>query len=336
MALPSVLESFGVDAARLLREFGLGLPAFRNPETRIPYSTLDRIVGRCVEATSCEHFGLLIGEQAGITSMGAVGYLAQSAPDVRTALHALQRMHHLHDGGGVITFEHRGGSVSFGYEIVEPGVQNADQLIAASIAIGFNILRSLCGPGWQPTDVHFSLASPPATARIRRLFFVTPRFDQERSRITFPARWLARSPPGADPLLHQIMRERVDDLLAKDGGDVNFTAVVRSELRRMLADHEYSIDAIADQLGIPVRTLKRRLATAGTTVLDIRDEVRHDKACQLLRRTGMPINEIASSLGYRETSSFTRAFGRWAGVGPAEWRKRQAKPDARAAPTRRA
>ena len=335
MALPSVLAEFGVDASRLLREFKLEPAAFGDPENRVAYSTVGRIFSRCVEATSCEHFGLLVGERAGISSLGAVGYLAQSAPDVRTALHMLRRLYHIADGGGMITLDHRGGFVSFGYAIVEPGVQSAEQLIAAAVAIGFNILRALCGPQWQPTDVHFSLAAPLATARIRRVFHVAPRFDQERSGITFPARWLARPPPGADPLLHRMMRERVDELLAGDAENEDIAGRVRRQLRTMVTTRRCSVEIASEQMGLHVRTLKRRLAAAGTTFLELREEARYDTACQLLRHTRMPVNEVASSLGYAETSSFTRAFGRWAGMGPTEWRSRRARSVAPRASRRR-
>ena len=329
MALPSVLAEFGVDPSRLLREFKLDLSAFAEPENRITYSTVGRIFGRCVEATSCEHFGLLVGERAGISSLGAVGYMAQSAPDVRTALRILQRLYHIADGGGAIILDHHGGSVSFGYAVLEPGVQHVEQLIAAAVAIGYNILRALCGPQWQPTDVHFSLATPPAGARVRRVFHVVPRFNQQRSAITFPARWLARSPPGADPLLHRMMRERVDALLAAEADVDGSIGAVRRHLRSAASPHRHTVDSAADQLGLSVRTLKRRLAAAGTTFLDLREEARFDVACQLLRHTGMQVGEVASSVGYAETSSFTRAFVRWAGTPPTEWRERQARPAAR-------
>ena len=323
MALPSVLAGLGVDAAPLLREFNLAPSAFNDPECRIAYSTVGRIFGRCVEATSCEHFGLLVGERAGISSLGAVGYLAQSAPNVRTALHTIQRLYHIADGGGTITLDHHGGSVSFGYAIVEPDVPNAEQLIAVAVAIGFNILRALCGPQWHPTDVHFALAAPPATARIRTAFHVAPRFDQERSGITFAARWLARPPPGADPILHRMMRERVTELLVGVDDDDDIVDRVRRQLRTMVTGARCSIMAASEQMGLTVRTLKRRLATAGTTFLQLRDEARFDTARHLLQRTRMPVGEIASILGYTECSSFTRAFGRWAGMGPAEWRSRR-------------
>jgi AraC-like DNA-binding protein len=325
MALPSVLAGFGVDTSRLLREFKLSPSVFSDPENRIAYSTVGRIFGRCVEATSCEHFGLLVGERAGISSLGAVGYLAQSAPNVRTALHSLRRLYHIADGGGTITLDHHGGSVSFGYAIVEPDVPNAEQLIAAAVAIGFNILRALCGPQWHPTDVHFALAAPPTTARIRTAFHVMPRFDQERSGITFPARWLARPPPGADPILHGMMRERVSELLAGAGDEDDIAARVRRQLRTIVTAPRCSIETVAEHVGLNVRTLKRHLAAAGTTFLALREEARYDTACHLLRNTRLPVGEVASTLGYGECSSFTRAFGRWAGVGPAVWRSRHTR-----------
>lgn len=77
------------------------------------------------------------------------------------------------------------------------------------------------------------------------------------------------------------------------------------------------------QLGLSVRTLKRRLADAGTTFLELREQIRYETACQLLRDSQMSVSGLAHGLGYSETSSFTRAFARWAGVGPAKWRRRR-------------
>ena len=102
-------------------------------------------------------------------------------------------------------------------------------------------------------------------ARIRTAFYVAPRFDQERSGITFPARWLARSPPGADPVLHRMMRERVAELLASADDDDDIVGRVRRQLRTMVTARRCSIEAASEHLGLNVRTLKRHLAAAGTT-----------------------------------------------------------------------
>jgi AraC-like DNA-binding protein len=81
-----------------------------------------------------------------------------------------------------------------------------------------------------------------------------------------------------------------------------------------------SIDDAATTLRISTRTLKRRLAAAGTTFQQLRDDVQYELARQLLRDTTIPAGQIASIVGYSESSAFNRAFRRLAGVPPAEWR----------------
>jgi Arabinose-binding domain of AraC transcription regulator, N-term len=190
MAAPSVLAELGIAPEPLLAEFDLDPAAFTDPERRVPYRTVARLFRRCVEATSCDHFGLLVGSRAGLSSLGVVGYLASSAPTVGTALEIIRPGNSVADGGGIVTLDCREHTVSLGYEVVEPGIEHTEQLAAAAIAIGFNILRALCGPQWQPQDVQFSFAAPRDLAPFRKVFSLTPRFDQEHSAIVFPARWL--------------------------------------------------------------------------------------------------------------------------------------------------
>ncbi len=76
VAVPSVLADPGVAPAPLLAEFDLDVAAFDDPERRVPCRTVAQLFGRCVEATSCQHFGLLVGSRAGLSSLGVAGYLA--------------------------------------------------------------------------------------------------------------------------------------------------------------------------------------------------------------------------------------------------------------------
>jgi AraC-like DNA-binding protein len=323
MATPSVLAELGIAPEPLLAEFDLDLAAFTDPEHRVPYRTVARLFDRCVEVTSCHHFGLLVGSRAGLSSLGVVGYLASSAPNVGIALEILRQLNSVADAGGTVTLDCQESVVSLGYDVVEPGLEHTGQLAAAAIAIGFNILRSLCGPQWQPHDVQFSFAAPRALAPFRKVFGLVPRFDQERSAIAFQARWLANPPPGADPILHRMMKDRIDELLADNADDV--VGRVRRLLRATVTTRRSSIDDAASTLRISTRTLKRRLAAAGTTFQQLRDEVQFEVACQLLSNTTIPAGQIASIVGYSESSAFNRAFRRWAGVPPAEWRHQSSR-----------
>jgi AraC-like DNA-binding protein len=81
-------------------------------------------------------------------------------------------------------------------------------------------------------------------------------------------------------------------------------------------------DEVAKQLSMHRRTLDRRLKTEGTTFQEVLDEVRFEAACQLLDTARIPITEIAATLGYAETSAFSRAFRRWSGTTPLERRRK--------------
>ncbi|MBV8092479.1 MAG: helix-turn-helix transcriptional regulator [Acetobacteraceae bacterium] len=82
--------------------------------------------------------------------------------------------------------------------------------------------------------------------------------------------------------------------------------------------------AVARLFGIDERTLHRHLAAQKTSFRDLVDEVRYDLAQQLLRNTVIPLDKIAEILDYSEVSACTRAFGRWSGISPGQWRKGQA------------
>lgn len=134
----------------------------------------------------------------------------------------------------------------------------------------------------------------------------------------------------ADPYLHATLRRSVEDLGLLRSPAEALELAIRARLRDILADHAGDIRRVARLLGLSVRTLQRRLAQAGRTWTDVVDAFRRDEAARLLAGP-MPLVEIASRLGYREQTSFTRAFRRWTTQTPAQWRRVAiAQPDSTA------
>ena len=318
MAVPVVLRSLGIEPSPLLAEFGLQESFFDDPENTLSTTMGGRLLGRCVERTGCEHFGLLVGERSGASSLGALGFLMQSSKTVGDALAAFVRQFEVHDRGGSVWVDADGGFSTLGYTLFDAEVESLDQIMACAIAIGANILRSLGGPQWRPHQVLFAFSRPRNVEPYRRFFGVRPRFDAERTGIVFPTRLLRAPIPSADLLLHKLMEERVRELtLTKEGG---VAAQVRRILRTMVASPNCSVGAVADRMGMHVRKLNRELAAEGTSFLEMREEARHELACQLLESTRTPASEIATILGYSDPASFTRAFQRWTGTTPTQWR----------------
>jgi AraC-like DNA-binding protein len=92
----------------------------------------------------------------------------------------------------------------------------------------------------------------------------------------------------------------------------------------VLRDGEPSIEHLAPRLGVSVRSLQRRLREAGTSYKQVLDQVRHDLALRYLTAGELSIGEVAFLLGFSEPSAFHRAFKRWTGSTPGEFRRQSA------------
>ncbi|MGB5305171.1 MAG: AraC family transcriptional regulator [Gammaproteobacteria bacterium] len=92
----------------------------------------------------------------------------------------------------------------------------------------------------------------------------------------------------------------------------------------MLPNGYPSIASTATRIGISVRTMQRRLAEAGDKYSDFIDRVRFEQACRYLKNPQIPLGKVSVLLGYRDPSSFSRAFTRWAGMAPRQYRQQAA------------
>jgi AraC-like DNA-binding protein len=318
MALPAVLRTLGADPAKLFAEAGFDLNLFDDPDNRISYAARGRLVSHCAARTGCRHLGLLVGQQAGLHSLGLVGLLVKYSPDVGTALRSLVRFLHLHVRGAATILAVGGNSAMLSYEIHQPRVEANDQVGDGAVAMMFNILRSLCGPDWEPIEVRFAHRKPDDVRPFRRYFRAPLRFDDEQNALVFSANWLNRHLPDADPQLQRLLQTQIDALDARYGDD--FPEQVRSVLRSALVTGRAKASQVAALFSMHARTLNRRLNEFGTGFQELLDEGRFEIARQLLEDSAMEVRQIAAVLDYADASAFTRAFRRWSGATPARWR----------------
>jgi hypothetical protein len=187
MALPAVLRSLGANPAEVLAEAGFALSLFDNPDNRISYAARSRLLAHCTARTGCQHLGLLVGQQAGLHSLGLMGLLVKYSPDVGTALRSLVRFLHLHVRGAVANLEIDGNLAILSYEIYQPGAVATDQIGDGAVAAMFNILRTLCGPAWKPSEVRFAHREPEDVRPFRSFFRAPLLFDTALNAVLFPA-----------------------------------------------------------------------------------------------------------------------------------------------------
>ena len=322
MEIPAVLRSLGADPVRVFADARVDLALFDDPDHLISFAARGRLLGHCVAATGCRHFGLLVGQRNQLAHLGLVGLLVKYSPDVGSALRSLVRHFHLRANGAAVTLAQDANKVALGYELYEPQSEAVEQIAEGALAFEFNIVRELCGPDWAPSEVCFAHAPPEDTAPLRRAFRCPLSFDAGRNALLFDASWLAQPIPADDPALRKLLQRQIDALEAAHAGDV--PAQVRSVLRSALLTQHGRADEVAALFSMHSRTLARRLEAHGTRFQVLVDEVRFEIVRQMLEQSTMEVREIADLLGYADASALTRAFRRWSGDTPMRWRTQHA------------
>lgn len=320
LGISPLLSERGVDPAQVLTSLGLAPDTLDDAENRIHYRMGGRLLQCCAEITGCAHFGLLVGQQAHVSSLAMLGELMRRSPTVQSALRGLILHLHLQTRGGVPTHRVEGGNATFGYAIYQREMPGAAQAYDLVMAFECNILRELCGAHWRPAEVSFAHAKPKDPSPYRQFFRSPLRFDADHSEIVFDTTWLDQAPPGHDAHAYSLLQRELATQLMLAPSDC--AERVRRALRTMILDGRGSASAISDLMSMSTRTLHRLLAAQSTTFREILEEVRHEFARQLLADTDMTTTEIAEALDYADASAFTRAFRRWTDSPPAAWRAR--------------
>ncbi len=321
VALPALIRRLGGDPDAILKAAGLDPWALAEPTNRIPYQPLLQVLNDAAARTGCPHLGLLAGRAWQLASMGIVGEVVRHSPTVGLALHELVTHQHLNAEGTLAFLLHRNGFVDLGYAIYTPFAESTVQLYDAALAVSVNIMRELCGTGWNPTEVYLPHSAPADVSPLHGYFRSRLRFDSQFCAIRFPEAWMAQSVAGAEP--GRLRRARAQ---AAAAGEAGFLEAVHRSLRTLLLHGKGSGADVAQALAIHRRTLNRRLRQKGTTFQRVLDRVRFAVAKELLENATVPLPRIAAALGYSETASFIRAFRRWTGATPGAWRESASPP----------
>ena len=166
----------------------------------------------------------------------------------------------------------------------------------------------------------FSCNTPPYTDEWRILFSQNLSFNQDCSRISFPASYLDMPNIQNERTMKEFLRSAPANFLVKYKNSASLAAKIRRRLREWPPASWPDFDTLARQLHASSATLRRRLSDEGESYQNIMDELRRDLAISLLGDTRLSILEIAVELGFSESSAFHRAFKKWTGTRPGEYR----------------
>jgi len=172
--------------------------------------------------------------------------------------------------------------------------------------------------------VDFAHARPPHAREYTRMYSQHLAFDAGHTAIRFDARLLAAPVVQTSSSLRQFLQTAPQSVFLRYKNEDSWTARLRRRLRGCLAGEAWPVfEDVAAEFGIAPTTLRRRLEAEGGSYQDIKDQLRSDLAIDRLCHGAMSMDEIAAELGFQDASAFHRAFKRWNGLQPGEYRLRR-------------
>jgi AraC-like DNA-binding protein len=167
----------------------------------------------------------------------------------------------------------------------------------------------------------FSYAEPAHSAEYRLMYCADLSFDRPNTAIAFEPSYLDLPVVQNERTLKEFLRTAPESILLKYKNGSSLAARVRRRLRQLLPGEVPDFEGLADELNLTPATMRRRLHEEGESYQSIKDQLRRDLAISYLSHSSRSVMDIALELGFSERSAFHRAFRKWTGASPGEFRR---------------
>lgn len=317
------IGDMGVDLHAWLARSQLQISQLDDAKNTLSFATFRQLILDALSMTQEPALGLLIGRRLLLNNHGVLGYAAMNCASLEQAIEVLERYSLLRTP--LVTLSHQidrqhlrvmvsenyplGDIRTAMHEVTMLGVKNVVDYLAA---------------GSQPiTQVMFAFAPPPYAALAQEIFQCEVVYDHPWTGFVLPADSATQALNRADPNTYReallICQRELDKVIQDES--------LATRVRRVLIERSNafpSLQLTARLFNMTPRTLHRNLLDEGTSYRAILEDVRYVLAVEHLKANQLSIQEIAFTLGYTDAANFRRAFKRWEGVAPSDFRQHHA------------
>ena len=312
------LINLNVDADEVLRRCGLDPAQLYKPNLRTQFSAQPRFWQAAVELSGDPCIGLHLGENMPVYKGQILEYLLLSSTTFGDGLKRVLSYQRLISDAmhGQIT------------DSPEPFLTNyfsehqylTPHLAEAMVVSLIRFLQSVSDDKFKPTRICFTHTAKTNIKEYERVFQCPVQFNDKQFKLYFEPEILSYRSPYAEPELlsmhMQSANQHMQQLAKRD-----LILEVRNQVGALLETGEISLETISQHLEISPRQLRHQLNLAGTSLQRIINHYRKSLSKQLLSQTDESIAEIVYLTGFSEPSTFYRAFKRWEGMTPIEYRQ---------------
>lgn len=318
--LPELVEKLAGERclADIFEKEGVPLALRDEPRMPMPLGAMMGLFARSAAVLDDRLLGIEVGEGMTHVGYGLWAEYCASAPRLGEALSRMVATSWAHQSGARLELVADGEHqilrfVTPPFDVSK--MQHCDHLLPPMLAF----VRLYLGRSWLPDWAQVEYARDGAASLVEDRLQVPLRCGLLGSGLAIKAEDLRRERRVASSSRVVTLRDVMADVILADAPEPARALSAVVALR--LLDGHSDIEGAARLLDLSTQGLQRRLREKGYTYREIVDEARRARALRLLVETPMSILEVALALGYETHASFTRAFIRWMGCTPSEFRR---------------
>ncbi|MES1206759.1 MAG: AraC family transcriptional regulator [Pseudomonadota bacterium] len=319
-ARPAVaaLERRGLDPRPALERAQLSRATVESHDLRIPHASVRALWEAAAEMTGDRWFGIHTARDLPQGSFELLEYLLATPPTVRAGIErVIAYVRLVSDQANMrLIAEPRDA------RIVRRDLVPAPQYDEFTLALLFTRCRQNTGAQFRAKRVVFQHPRPDDDGEAAVFFECPVEFGAPETELRFSAALLDLPQARADSHLLAVLTRYADSLLAAIPDPGSLVSRVRAAITRQATREFPTLSSTARAVGLTPRALQRQLAAAGFTYSGLVDEARRQLALKYLGNASLSVTDIGYLLHFSDAASFHRAFKRWTGEAPLEYRRR--------------
>ncbi|HEY0290602.1 MAG TPA: AraC family transcriptional regulator [Pseudomonas sp.] len=325
-SLADAVRSFDQDPTPLLEQYGLDAATLGEAGARLSIARYMRLGHSAIQLTGVPWLGLRMGQLSRISQAGLAGVTAAQAPTVREAARTLIRFEALYGANyrGQSSFHEDASGAWLRFYSISPYNDYNRFVVDSILGSWLQQLSTLAGTELRAQKIEIEFEAPIYSAQYAHLSEHPVSFAAGANQLRLSQHSLGLRNPDHCPSTWRHLLALCEQELEHR----TRTRSLRERITQLLGPllnggREPDLEEVAARLKLPTWTLRRKLADEGTRFRAILNDTRRDLAMTYIRDTELAFGEIAYLLGFSSAEAFQRAFKRWNGETPGEFRRSQ-------------
>ena len=316
----SYLTSLKVDIDAFLRSLNIDPESVKSPDAYIPLETYLLIQDEAAEYVDDPYLGLHMGEFIEAGSWSILGYMMMNCKTLGEAFEKSARYHRI-IGNLISGNAHlKLNKIKVTLEVPPHAPEMTRHCYEAVISGSVRMMRTLTGTDINPLEVTFTYPEPASRSEYERIFRCPVLFGQKDNSFSIDIGIIFTPILYANPDMLQHFENYAQEFLEEMEHQNEYARTVTKIILSKLDDEKLSIKKVAREMSVSVRTLQNRLKEEGVVFSELLTDTRQKLAKKYLQED-YSVEQITYLLGFSEPSVFRKAFKKWSGVTPRQFRE---------------